>query len=73
MLSIHLFNSGDYLLLLQYQVDRTDKQMNELISQNLYNPNTFIAVKVAQHLTGVNETGAITNTSTANLVARVKT
>lgn len=56
MLSIHLFNSGGYLLLQQYQVYCTDKQMNALISQNLYNPNALIAVKVAQHLPGVTET-----------------
>jgi hypothetical protein len=56
MLSIHLFNSGGYLLLQQYQVYRSDKMMNELISQNLYNPSALIEVKVAQHLPGVTET-----------------
>ncbi|OOQ56419.1 hypothetical protein BC343_18385 [Mucilaginibacter pedocola] len=56
MLSIHLFNAGGYLLLQQYQEYLTDRRMNELISQNLYNPNTLIEVKVAQHLPGITET-----------------
>ncbi|TFF38848.1 hypothetical protein [Mucilaginibacter psychrotolerans] len=56
LISIHLFNAGGYMLVQQYQVYRTDKRMNELISQNLYNPNALIEVKIAQHLPGITET-----------------
>nr|WP_294942741.1 hypothetical protein [uncultured Mucilaginibacter sp.] len=56
MLSIHLFNAGGYMLLQHYQEYRTDRQMNELISQNLYNPNALVEVKIAQHLPGITET-----------------
>lgn len=56
ILAVHLFNAGGYLLLQQYQVYRTDRRMNDLISQSLYNPNALIELKVAQHLPGITET-----------------
>ncbi|OOQ61548.1 hypothetical protein [Mucilaginibacter pedocola] len=56
LLCAHLFNAGGYLLLQRYQEYRTDKRMNELLSQNLYNPNALIEVKIAQHLPGITET-----------------
>lgn len=55
ILSIHLFNAGGYLLLQQYQVYITDKKMNDLISNNLYDPNALIEVKIAQHMPGISE------------------
>lgn len=61
MLTIHLFNAGGYLLLQQYQVYRTDKLMNDLISQNLYNPNTLIELKIAQHMDGMPQWGDYKN------------
>ncbi|TWR24581.1 hypothetical protein FPZ42_15915 [Mucilaginibacter achroorhodeus] len=54
-LIIYLFNWGGYLLLQNYMVARADRHMNDLISQNLYDPNSLIEVKVKQNLPGIFE------------------
>lgn len=54
-LVIYLFNWGGYLLLQNCMVARADKHMNELISQNLYDPNSLVEVKVKQNLPGIFE------------------
>ncbi|HEK22009.1 hypothetical protein [Mucilaginibacter sp.] len=54
-LVIYLFNWGGYLLLQNYLVARADRHMNDLISQNLYDPNSLIEVKVKQNLPGIFE------------------
>ncbi|MBL4676996.1 MAG: hypothetical protein JKY70_12445 [Mucilaginibacter sp.] len=54
-LVIYIFNWGGYLLLQNYMVARADKHMNELISQNLYDPNSLVEVKVKQNLPGIFE------------------
>lgn len=61
LLAIHLFNAGGYLLLQEYQVYQTDKKMNDLISQNLYNPNTLVELKIPQHMGGMPETNDYKN------------
>lgn len=43
------------MLLHMYVLDRSDRFMNELISKNLYNPNTLIEIKVKQNLPGITE------------------
>ncbi|WP_374951300.1 hypothetical protein [Mucilaginibacter sp.] len=55
LLTIHFFNLGGYLLLHLYALAQSDKFMNELISRNLYNPNTLIEIKVKQNLPGITE------------------
>ncbi|RFZ90380.1 hypothetical protein D0C36_21550 [Mucilaginibacter conchicola] len=54
-LVIYLFNWGGYLLLQNYMIARADEHMNELISQNLYDPNSLVEVKVKQNLPGIFE------------------
>lgn len=54
-LVIYLFNWGGYLLLQNYLVARADRHMNDLISQNLYDPNSLIEVKVKLNLPGIFE------------------
>ncbi|AMR30772.1 hypothetical protein A0256_04710 [Mucilaginibacter sp. PAMC 26640] len=48
LLTIHFFNLGGYLLLQMYALYQSDKFMNELISRNLYNPNSLIEIKIKQ-------------------------
>lgn len=55
LLTIHFFNLGGYLLLHMYALDRSDRFMNDLISKNLYNPNSLIEIKVKQNFPGINE------------------
>lgn len=38
-----------------YLVKKSDAFMNELISKNLYNPNTLIELKIKQNLPAINE------------------
>lgn len=43
------------MLLQLYVVNKSDQFMNELISKNLYNPNTLIQLKIKQNLPGITE------------------
>ncbi len=43
------------MLLQSYMVERADRHMNELISNNLYDPNALVELKVKQNLPGINE------------------
>lgn len=47
----------------QYLVDRSDRRMNKLISQNLYDPNKLIELKIKQNLPGIREWADFENVS----------
>jgi hypothetical protein len=54
---------GGYILLQEYLTARSDRFMNELISQNLYNPNTLIELKIKQNVPGIREWDDFKNVS----------
>lgn len=51
------------MLLQNYMMERADKHMNELISSNLYDPNSLIELKIKQNLPGINEWNDYKNVS----------
>ncbi|MFD0765690.1 hypothetical protein ACFQZI_12570 [Mucilaginibacter lutimaris] len=63
LLTIYFFNWGGYMLLQHYLVERADRHMNELISNNLYDPNALVELKVKQNLPGINEWSDYKNVS----------
>ncbi len=51
------------MLLQNYMVERADRHMNELISNDLYDPNALVELKVKQNLPGINEWSDYKNVS----------
>lgn len=63
LLITHFFNWGGYMLLQNYMVARADRHMNELISHDLYDPNSLVELKVKQNVPGINEWSDYRNVS----------
>lgn len=61
LLTIHFFNLGGYMLLHMYALNQSDRFMNELISKNLYNPNSLIEIKIKQSRSANAEWGDFKN------------
>lgn len=49
LLAVYLFNLAGYTLLFEYFIQRSDKQLIQLLDNNEYNDSELIEVKIALH------------------------